>query len=125
MTTLGRMSGAVALTVRVTPAEDRRADLEAHLRRTVLPALHARPGIVRARHLQAERMTARPTIEAAMRGGSDGTCDWAVIVEGTTPEDLEAIRDELVAASSPLVAGTTRPPIAATYNLLCSLEAGP
>jgi len=125
MTTLGRMSGAVALTVRVTPAEDRRADLEVHLRRAVLPALHARPGVVRARHLQAVPMTARPTIEAAMRGGSDGTCDWAVIVEGTTPEDLEAIRNELVAASSPLVAGTTRPPIAATYNLLCSLEAGP
>ncbi len=124
VTTLGRMSGAVALTVRITPAEDRRADLEAHLRRSVLPALHARPGIVRVQHWQAEPVTARPTNEAAMRGGSDGTCDWAVIIEGARPEDLEAIRDELVAASSPLVAGTTRPPLAATYNLLCSLEAG-
>jgi len=125
VTTLGRMSGAVALTVRVAPAEDRRADLEAHLRRTILPALHARPGIVRLQHWQAEPMTARSTIEAALRGGSDGTCDWVVIVEGTRPEDLKAIRDELVAATSPLVAGMTRPPIDATYNLLCSLEAGP
>jgi glutathione S-transferase len=113
-----------ALTLRLSPRPERRAGFTEYLHRTCFPALHARPGIVRTRLWLAEPVTAPSTREAALRGGADAASHWAVIVEGTTCEDLVPVRDEFAAATSPFGRSAASAPIIALYGLLCSFEAG-
>lgn len=121
---VGQLAGAAALTMRLSPRPEQRVGLTEYLQRTCLPALHARPGIVRAQLWLAEPVAAPSTREATLRGGADAPSDWAVIVEGTTAEDLVPVRDEFTAATSPFPRSAATAPIIALYGLLCSLEAG-
>jgi hypothetical protein len=121
---IGHAAGSATLTMRLAPRAEQRAELTEYLRRTCLPALHARPGVVRAQLWVAEPVAPPSTREAALRGGADQASDWAVIVEGTTPADLIRVRDEFTAATSPFLRSAAAAPIIALYGLLCSLDAG-
>jgi hypothetical protein len=116
----GEVSGAVLLSLRLSPRPDKAAELESHLREALLPALQARPGIVRAQYWRARPIAAPQTVEAGLRGTADTSADGAVIVEAATSEDLATAERDL--AASPLARWSATPIIAATYGFLCSLD---
>jgi hypothetical protein len=116
----GEVSGAVLLSLRLSPRADKAAEFDSHLRETLLPALQARPGIVRAQHWRARPIAAPQTVEASLRGAADTSSDGAVIIEAATTEDLAAAERDL--AASPLARWSATPIIAATYSLLCFLD---
>jgi hypothetical protein len=118
--TVGRISGAVWLTVRLAPRGEQSAALEAHLKDGLLPALQACPGITRAQYWREHKVAAPATLEAALRGNADEGAGGALVVEAMTAEALAAA-DHGVIAASPLARWLKAPPVAATYTLLCSL----
>ncbi|HUC69316.1 MAG TPA: hypothetical protein VMA53_28115 [Stellaceae bacterium] len=115
----GEVSGAVLLSLRFSPRPDKTAELDSHVRESLLPALQARPGIVRAQHWRARAIAAPQTVEARLRRSADTSADGAVIIEAATTEDLAAAESDL--AASPLAGWSATPIIAATYGFLCSL----
>jgi hypothetical protein len=110
----------VLLSLRLSLRPDKAAELESHLRETLLPALQARPGIVRAQYWRARPIAAPQTVEAGLRGTPDTSADGAVIIEAATSEDLAAAEHDL--AASPLGRWSATPIIAATYGFLCALD---
>jgi hypothetical protein len=116
----GVISGAVLLSLRLSPRSDKAAEFDSHLRETLLPALQARPGIVRAQHWRARPIAAPQTVEASLRSSADTSADGAVIIEAATTEDLAAVERDL--AASPLAGWSAAPISAATYGFLCSLD---
>lgn len=105
---LGRMSGALMLTLRAGP------DAKKAPGSALLADLAAQPGIFRVQLWQEAAVRARATREAALRGGADQRAPWALTVEAAAAEDLDA-------ADARLRDAAAGPAAVARYRLLCSL----
>ncbi len=115
---LGRGSGAVLLSLSLSPHAHRLGALEASLGRELLPGLEKRAGIIRLQYWRGRALAPLPTAEAALRPQPDSSCAAAVIVEASEESALAAPERELVAAIAP---DSAAPPLAARYRLLSSL----
>jgi len=96
----GEGRGGVCCTIRLEPAPEAESRLESWLVEQVLPALVARPGVVRAELWQAEPASALgETAESRLRQGPDRTARWALAVDAADEASLRRAVDELVPAA--------------------------
>jgi hypothetical protein len=90
-TTLGRGIGGMIAMVETGPAGERAEELRRWLGGTALPAALARPGIVGAHLAEADAAaTATKAEEKRLLPTPDAVVRWLVLVEGVSPEAVEA-----------------------------------
>jgi hypothetical protein len=80
-----------ALTVRLSPAEGRHAELLEHFA-ALGPAFASRPGGVAFHVLRTDTPQAASTREQQIRGGKDGAADWIVLAMAYDASALDALR---------------------------------
>lgn len=87
-----RGRGAFATTIRLSPADGRRRELETWLAKTALPAVAKERGIVGGQFWIAdlEATGGGTTEQRELRGGTDNLVDWVVLVEGTDAKQVRA-----------------------------------
>lgn len=93
----GEGRGGVCCTIRLEPAVGEEDGLEAWLADEALPALVARPGVVRAELWQAEPKSALgESAESRLRQGDDRTARWVLAVDAADEGSLRRAVDEIV-----------------------------
>lgn len=95
----GEGRGGVIAGIRLAPADGAADGLEAWFAESALPALVARPGVVRAELWQAlPRSALGETAESRLRRGEDRTADWTVAVDATDEAGLRRALDAVLPA---------------------------
>lgn len=88
--------GGRLLTVQLSAAPGRAADLQAWLGDVALPAFAGRAGLNAAHLLIADAAaSAMPTEEKAIRGAPDEVADWVALIEGYDQAAVEQVQAEL------------------------------
>ena len=83
--------GSVALSIRLSPAPGKRAELREWLTTQVLPGLPSRPGLASA-HLFESAAAPEMTNEQKIRG-KDAGVDWALLVTGYDQDTVTSLYD--------------------------------
>jgi len=117
-----RGDGGVAGVIRMTPAEGAAAGLRRWIADAVLPRLMQAPGILSAAlwELDAEASAMPDTAETRLRGTRDAVVDWALVIEGSRPGELESAAAAVDAATA-AGEGAARVGALEPYRLLCGL----
>jgi len=115
--------GGVLLSMWLSPQNDQRDRLREWIAAT-LHSLHTTPGlcIVHAQHWEAEQMELPATREAMLRGNSDQSIDWAIIIEASGLDEISYARLRLLGGNSPLEAACQKPIVDVSYRLLFLLN---
>ena len=96
---LGLGLGGALATLDLGPESGRADELRGWLTRTALPALSHRPAIVGVHLCEADVATTQAkskTAEGGLQDRSDVMARWVVLVEGISPEVVEAAAQELL-----------------------------
>jgi hypothetical protein len=113
--------GSALLTVRLSPRHGEENRLGDWLVRVALPELAARPGIVGAHLLAADRSVAQqPTEEQRLRG-ADQTADWVLLVAGYDADSITGLPDRELRDQALAEHGASPEQTAATYALAFAL----
>ena len=117
----GAGDGGIAAVMRISPAAGAESRLRAWIAGEALPALSDLPGILFASLWELDAAASRmpDTAETRLRQGIDATIDWALVVEGTRPEEALAAGARITPTAA--AAGAAKLGGIEIYRLLCSL----
>lgn len=105
-----------ALTLRVSPLQDRADDLRA-LFHALCPALVQRPGIVGAHLLQHQTPLVAETTEQRIRNSADRVADWVFVVIGYESHVLQSLVDADLSAAALKASGAVEGALSGLYTL--------
>ena len=117
----GAGAGAAASFLAFSVAEGREAALKDWAVGTLLPDLAKAPGVVGA-HLLATNRDILTTSQREHLRPDDTVFDWVLMVEATRPEELDAVRDTLLAPSALAEHGVAREESYGVLRLLYTLS---
>lgn len=117
----GAGAGAAAGFLAFSVAEGREAALRDWAVGTLLPGLVKSPGIVGAHLLATDRETLATSQREHLRP-DDTVFDWLLMVEATRPEELDAVRDTLLAPAALAEQGVAREEAYGVLRLLYTLS---
>jgi hypothetical protein len=121
----GYGTGGVVATVRLAPDPARRWPLRQWLAETGLPRSAGQPGVLAVCLAEgaAEPAAKGPTAEADLRGGSDRSVDWAILVEGIAREPVEQAARRLLAEAAAAEGSSSLSAEVGMYRYLCGVVA--
>lgn len=105
-----------ALTLRISPQQDRGEELQAYFRR-LCAALVRRPGIVGAHLLQHRTPPIPETTEQRIRNSADRVADWVFVALGYEAPVLEALVHADLAPATLQASGATDGALRGLYTL--------
>ncbi|MEO8345730.1 MAG: hypothetical protein ABI607_08555 [Betaproteobacteria bacterium] len=113
--------GSHALTVRLSPASGRDADVRAYYK-SLVESLVSRPGLIGAHLLRHQAPPVALTTEQKVRAATDQVADWVFVVCGY---DLEALSDlkASIHGDAPLRLGVAQGHVSGLYSLAHSATA--
>ncbi len=112
----GGSAARCALTLRVSPLQDRAGDLREFFRALGAAVIH-RPGIVGAHLLQHQSPPIAETTEQRIRNSADRVADWVFVVLGYEAPALELLMRTGLAASALQSAGAAQGALSGLYTL--------
>lgn len=115
----GVATARLALTLRLSPAHGRDADLHAGLR-ALVEALPAQRGLAGLHLLRHEAPPIAPTEEQKIRGNADRFADWVLVVHGYEADALMALSADALADAALMAMGAAAGTQRALYTLSCS-----
>ena len=120
---LGIGEGGAVATLRFAPRPGREQTLRTWLTDNVMPGLVEQPGVVAVHLLETDPTASRPpTRERELRGGQDQVSSWVLLVEGTSPEELQAVCEEQLTPEELETHGAEPGAVLGTYRLLYALS---
>jgi hypothetical protein len=120
---LGSSIARYALTLQVSPLQDRANDLRAFLC-TLFATLVQRAGIVGAHLLKHEAPVMTQTTEQRIRNSADRVADWIVVLLGYEAAVLESLVDADLCVSALRAAGAAEGASSGLYTLSHSATSG-
>lgn len=112
----GSTAARNALTLRVSPLQDRADDLRAFFH-ALCPALVQRPGIVGAHLLRHQSPLVAETTEQRIRNSADRVADWVFVVVGYEAHVLQSLVEADLSAAALYASGAAEGVLGGLYTL--------
>jgi hypothetical protein len=117
--TRGGVIARQALTVRLSPAHGRADELRASLK-SLIESLASAPGFAGGHLLQHQTPDIAQTTEQKIRGSSDQTADWVLVIGAYSADALEVLERSHLSNDALVGLGAAPGQVSARYSLSCS-----